>query len=151
MAKNRMKIKANLKKRVYATILDYGLMFLVSFAYLIFFGISDGNGSYTVTGLKALLIPTVWFVYFIVIEAEYGATLGHQSFNLKVMTVNRKDIEFTHALKRHLLDPIDILCYGIPAFIAIKVSSRHQRLGDMWAETIVIDTTDPEQQRSIEW
>lgn len=145
-----MKIKTNLKKRVYATILDYGLIFLLSFAYLLFFGTGDGNGTYTMSGIKTLLFPIVWFVYFIVIEAEYGATLGHQSFHLKVMTVNRKDIEFTHALKRHLLDPIDILFYGIPALIAILYSSSHQRLGDMWAQTIVIDTTDPEQQLTKE-
>lgn len=98
-----------------------------------------------VTGFKALVIPIVWFVYFIVIEAEYGATLGHKSFYLKVMSIDRKEIDFIHALKRHLLDPIDILFYGIPALIAVKYSVRHQRLGDMWAQTIVIDILDPEQ------
>lgn len=144
-----MKLKSNLKKRVYATILDYGLIFLVSFAYILFFGTSDGNGTISMYGIKALLIPIVWFLYFVVIEAEYGATLGHQSFNLKVMTIDRKDIEFSHALKRHLLDPIDILCYGIPAIIAVKYSLRHQRLGDMLAQTIVIDTSDTEQQTFI--
>lgn len=109
-------------------------------------GTDDGNGVTTVSGFKALVIPIVWFIYFVVIEAEYGATLGHKSFDIKVMTIDRKDIEFTHALKRHLLDPIDILFYGIPAFIAVKYSLRHQRLGDMWAQTIVIDILDPEQQ-----
>lgn len=145
-----MKLKANLKKRVYATILDYGLMFLITYAYILFFGADDGSGVTTVSGIKALLIPIVWFVYFVIIEAEYGATFGHQSFSLKVITINRKEIEFTHALKRHLLDPIDILCYGIPAFIAVKYSLRHQRLGDLWAKTIVIDISDPEQQPLVE-
>jgi uncharacterized RDD family membrane protein YckC len=44
-----------------------------------------------------------------------------------------------------LLDPIDILFYGIPAIIAIKNSDKHQRLGDMWAKTIVVDIKDAEQ------
>ena len=58
---------------------------------------------------------------------------------------NRKEIEWTQALKRHLLDPIDILFYGIPAIITVKNSGKHQRLGDMWAKTIVVDIKDPEQ------
>lgn len=37
-----------------------------------------------------------------------------------------------------------------PAIIAVKYSLRHQRLGDMWAQTIVIYTFDPEQQIVIE-
>ena len=48
-------------------------------------------------------------------------------------------------MKRHLLDPIDLLFYGIPAIITIKNTEKHQRLGDLWAKTIVIDTMDAEQ------
>ncbi|WP_316843027.1 RDD family protein [Pedobacter gandavensis] len=141
-----IKIKANLKKRVYATILDYALVSLSTVAYLLFFGEYDGLSNYTVTGLKACVIPIVWFIYFVIIEATYGATLGYKSFNLKVLTVKREEVEFSQALRRHLMDPFDILCYGIPAFIAIKFSEKHQRLGDMLAGTIVIDISDPEQQ-----
>ena len=43
------------------------------------------------------------------------------------------------------LDPIDILIYGIPAIIAIKNSDKNQRIGDMWAKTIVVDMDDEEQ------
>jgi len=108
-------------------------------------GHDNDEGGKTVNGLLALPIPTVWFIYFVVIEAINGATLGHQGLDLKVLTVDRNEIEFTQALKRHLLDPIDIFIYGIPAIIAIKNSDRHQRLGDMWAKTIVVDKKDKEQ------
>ena len=108
-------------------------------------GQENDEGGKTVNGLLALPIPIVWFIYFVIIEAFYGATLAHQGLYLKVLTVDRKEIEFTQALKRHLVDPIDILLYGIPAIIAIKNSAQHQRLGDMWAKTIVIDTKDKEQ------
>lgn len=139
------KFKTNLKKRIYATLLDYGLYIFLLYNYVMFFGHENDEGGQTVEGLLALPIFIAWFVYFVVIEALYGATFGHQSFNLKVQTLNRKDIAFNQALKRRLLDPIDILFYGIPAIIAIKNSDKHQRIGDMWAKTIVIDTTDPEQ------
>lgn len=109
-----------------------------------FFGYDNDEGGKSVNGLLALPLPIVWFIYFVVIEAFYGATLGHLGFYLKVLSLDRKKIEFQQALKRHLLDPLDILFYGIPAIIAIKNSDRHQRIGDMWAGTFVVDTTDPE-------
>jgi uncharacterized RDD family membrane protein YckC len=92
-----------------------------------------------------LPIPIFWFLYFVVVEAFYGATLSHQAFNLKVLKIDRKEISFAQALQRHLLDPIDILFYGIPAIIAIKNADKHQRLGDMWAKTIIVYINDPEQ------
>lgn len=140
-----LKFKTNLKKRIYATLLDYGLYLLAFYVYVMFFGHDNNEGGQTVSGLLALPIFIAWFIYFVVIEAFYGATLGHQIFNLKVLTLNSKDIEFTQALKRHLLDPIDILFYGIPGIIAIKNSDKHQRIGDMWAKTFVVDMTDIEQ------
>jgi len=143
--KPTLKYKSNLKKRFFATLLDYLLYFSAFSVYIMFFGHDDGNGGQKVNGLLATPIFLFWFVYFIVIEAFSGSTLGHRGFGLKVLTINRYDIGLTQALKRHLLDPIDIFIYGIPGIVAIKNSDKHQRIGDMWAKTIVVDTTDPEQ------
>ncbi|HEY0666827.1 MAG TPA: RDD family protein [Sphingobacteriaceae bacterium] len=139
------KFKPNLQKRILATLLDYGIYFLVFYIYVNFLGHANDEGGKTVDGLLFLPLPITWFCYFIIVESIYGATLGYQAFNLKVVAVNRKLISFRQTLKRHLLDPIDIFFYGIPAIIAIKNSEKHQRIGDMWANTIVIDLTDPEQ------
>ena len=139
------KYKTNLKKRIIATLLDYTVFLIPTYIYILYFGQDNDEGGKTVTGLMTLPIPIVWTIYFVVIEACYGATLAHQGLNLKVLTIDRKQIEWTQALKRHLLDPIDVLFYGIPAIIAIKNSDKHQRLGDMWAKTIVVDTKDEEQ------
>lgn len=139
------KTKTNLKKRIIATLLDYSLFLLSTYLYIMLVGHDNDEGGKTVNGLLALPIPIVWFIYFVVIEACYSATLAHQGLYLKVLTIDRKEIEWTQALKRHLLDPIDILFYGIPAIIAIRNSDKHQRLGDMWAKTIVVDTKDAEQ------
>ena len=139
------KFKTNLKKRILSTLVDYGLYFLFFYAYIDFFGHENDDGLITVDGILGLPIFIVWFLYFVVVESINGSTLGHMAFNLKVLTLNRKEINFIQALKRHLLDPIDIFFYGIPAIIAIKNSDRNQRIGDIWANTIVVDTTDPEQ------
>ncbi|HSD14757.1 MAG TPA: RDD family protein [Flavobacterium sp.] len=139
------KFKTNFKKRIFATIFDYGIFFLVFYTYILLFGHETEEGNQAVSGLLALPVPIIWFVYFVIVESSYGGTIGHQFFDLKVLTLNRRKIDFTDALKRHLLDPIDIFFYGIPAIIAIKNSDKHQRLGDMWAKTFVVDTTDNEQ------
>jgi uncharacterized RDD family membrane protein YckC len=139
------KFKTNLKKRIYATLLDYGLFLVASYAYITFFGHDNDEGGKTVNGVLTLPLPTAWFIYFVIVETFYGATLGHYSFDLKVLSLDRGEVAFEQVVKRHLLDLIDVFLYGIPAIIAIRNSEKHQRLGDMWAKTIVVDTTDSEQ------
>lgn len=137
--------KTNLKKRIIATLVDYTIYLLFFFFYVNYFGHDNDEGGKTVDGLLALPVFIVWFIYFVIVEAINGATLGHSGVYLKVFTIDRAEIGFSQAFRRHLLDPIDILMYGIPALIAIKSSDKHQRLGDMWAKTIVVDTKDSQQ------
>ncbi|CAM3990713.1 RDD family protein [Flavobacterium antarcticum] len=137
--------KSNLTKRIFATLIDYGIYFMFFSIYILIFGSDNSEGGKTVSGILATPLSLAWFLYFVVIEALNGATLGHHCFDLKVVTTGRMKISFGHALKRHLLDPLDILFYGIPAIIAIKNSDKRQRIGDMWAHTIIVDTKDPEQ------
>ena len=137
--------KTNIKKRIYASILDYGLFFICYLAYLIFFGDHLDEGKYSVSGSATLPIFLFWLIYFVIAEGAFGATLGHQSFNLKVVTLHGEKIGFTQAIKRRFLDPIDFFCFGLIAFLIIRNSEKHQRVGDVLAKTHVIDTTDPEQ------
>lgn len=131
--------ESNLKKRIFASILDYLFYFTVIFSYMTLSGQKTEDGGLAVEGVLALPIVIFWFIYFVVIEGIYGGTIGHLGLNLKVMTVDGKDIDIGNSFKRHLLDFMEIGFLGIPAIIAIKNSDKHQRLGDMWAKTIVID------------
>jgi len=137
--------KSNLNKRILATIIDYGLFLLYFIAYLDYFGEHNQDGEQTVSGLLALSIPIVWFLYFIGVESIFGATAGHLAMNLKVLSLNRRPIDFIQSTKRHMFDFFDFGLYGIPAIIAIKRTDKHQRLGDLWARTIVVDMGDPTQ------
>ena len=138
--------KTNLTKRIVATLIDYTIFSIPIYLYMMYFGTDNNEGSRTINGIMVLPIPVFWLIYFVLSETFYGATLCHHGLNLKVMTIDKKEINFTQAFKRRLLDVIDIFIYGIPALIAIKNSEKHQRLGDMWAKTIVVDTKDPQQQ-----
>jgi uncharacterized RDD family membrane protein YckC len=94
------------------------------FFYVSYFGHDNNEGGKTVDGLLALPVFAVWFIYVVVVEAVNGATLGHAGVYLKVLTVDRKEIGLKQAFKRHLLDPIDILIYGIPASSQSKILTR---------------------------
>ncbi|HSZ85598.1 MAG TPA: RDD family protein [Puia sp.] len=137
------KYKTNLKKKIIATLLDYALVLIPTYMYIMYFGVVNNEEGKTVSGFMAL--PALWFIYFVIVDTFYGATLAHQALYLKVITLNRKEIGFSQALKRHLLDPINILFWDIPGIIAIKNTDKHQRLGDLWEKTIVVDTKDAKQ------
>ena len=139
------KYKTNLKRRIFATIIDYGIYFVFFYFYVDFFGHTNDSGGKTVEGWLALALPLFWFIYFVVVEAYSGATLGHHNLNLLVITTTRNKIGFEEAIKRHLLDFIDIYFLGIPAIIAIRNTDKHQRIGDLWANTIVVDVRDFDQ------
>jgi uncharacterized RDD family membrane protein YckC len=145
MAEPPYRYKTNLKKRFLASFIDYLLIFSFLILYLKMFGSENEDGALAVQGIMTFPPMIVWFIYFVLIETYYGATLGHKALNLLVLTENRKDIGLKEAFKRHLLGPFDFFMYAIPAIIAIKNTDKKQRLGDLWAKTIVVDMTDPEQ------
>ena len=134
--------KTNLTKRFIASLLDYSFTLLVLYAYVELFGHDNAEGAREVTGFMLLPIPCFWLIYFVIVEASFGGTLFHLMLNLKVLMLNHNQIRFEQALARHLIDPIDFFWFGIPAIIAIKRTDKHQRIGDLWAKTIVVDTSD---------
>jgi uncharacterized RDD family membrane protein YckC len=140
--------KPNLTKKYLATIIDCAYYFIPVIIYIEFFGIDYGDGGKTVNGFLAFPLILYWFIYFIMVEANYGATLGHQAMGLKVIDVNGKKIGYSQAVRRRLCDFIEIQFFGIPAVIVIKTTEKHQRLGDLWANTVVIDLKDAERKNN---
>lgn len=69
-----------------------------------------------------------------------GGTIGNSIVGLRAIPMrgpNRK-LTFGQYLKRHLLDPINMLFFGLPGIITIKNTEKNQRIGDLWAKTIVV-------------
>ena len=137
--------RTNLKKRFLASFIDYLIIFILTFLYIQKFGEITEDGAMAVSGIKTVPLILIWLIYFVGVEGYQGATLGHKALNLLVLKENRKPIDFIDAFKRHLLDPFDFFMFAIPAIIAINNTDRKQRLGDLWAKTIVVDLTDNEQ------
>jgi uncharacterized RDD family membrane protein YckC len=68
------------------------------FAYVCAFGEEQANGSYSVSGGMALLLVAFWFIYFPVLEAATGQTIGKKVLGLKVVQASGLPIGARRAL-----------------------------------------------------
>jgi uncharacterized RDD family membrane protein YckC len=100
---------------------------------------------FPVGGLALLLTLLVVWTYFIVLEWLWnGQTLGKRAFGLRVITEDGSPAPFTAVLIRNLLRLVDFLpaLYGV-GVMAIVLSPKSQRLGDMAAGTYVVRAPRP--------
>ena len=138
----RVEYKKYIKLRIFATLIDYTIYVIVLSLYIVFFGTKKDTGGYEVQGLPALPIFIFWFLYFIGTEAINGATPGHDICGLTVVKANGEKITLGDAFKRRIVDFIDITPYGLPALICINNTPKYQRIGDLWANTVVVKKSD---------
>lgn len=142
-----LKTKPNLGKRIVAGLIDYGLIMAYFFLIITLYGVPNDEGGKSVNGLPALSITLVWFILTIGLEQITGSTLGNKIQGLRVISKSnpQRTITFGQSLKRHLLDILDIWPFGLIGILTIKNTEYNQRLGDLWAKTVVIDSNDAEQ------
>jgi hypothetical protein len=62
----------NIRNRVIATIIDYGIYLTLWVMYVYTFGSPNSEGGYTVSGMKALPLLASWFLYFPFVESFSG-------------------------------------------------------------------------------
>jgi uncharacterized RDD family membrane protein YckC len=142
MKLHKVEYNRYVKLRIFATLIDYGIYFILFFLYLYTFGEKNLDGLMEVHGLLALPIFISWFLYFVVNEAYNSATPGHDILKLIVVRSSGEKVSLWDAFKRRLIDPIDIMFYGLPALICICNTPKFQRLGDLLADTVVIKKAD---------
>ena len=146
------KTKPLIGKRIIAGLIDYAIIYGFFIIFILIFGEQNETGEYSVNGIKSLVPVLFWVLMTIGIEQLMGETLGNslvglkpisikQNLNSTFKTSNTKPT-FGQSFKRHLLDPIDMFFFGLIGILTIKNSEKNQRLGDMWAKTIVIKTSD---------
>lgn len=142
-----LKTKPNLRKRMLAGLIDYGLIFFYMSIMIYFFGQPNDEGGYTVSGLPGVSIMICWFVFTVVSEQTIGATIGNKAMRLRPAPKSdpNREVTFGQSFKRHFLDMFDLWPFGILGIIMIKNTKFNQRLGDLWAKTVVLDIRDPEQ------
>jgi uncharacterized RDD family membrane protein YckC len=97
----------------------------------------EGIG-FRLEGSLALALLALWFVYYVVLEATLGATLGKLLVGVRVRTPEGEPIGWGAALVRNLLRLVDGSFGGLVGAVLIWRSARRQRLGDRAAGTVVV-------------
>ena len=90
-----------------------------------------------VAAVVAVVGAVLAFVYFILFEARYGQTIGKMVMDIVVIGEDDGSISYREATTRTLLRPLDVI-----GFVAIYFTDRKQRLGDLAADTVVVETKE---------
>lgn len=129
---------ANVGKRVLGAIIDIIVLLVVSIVYGMMFGKAE-DASVSVTGIPALILFTLMFLYFAVMETTTGKTIGKYVSKTKVVDDRGEKISWRQAIGRNLIRIVDGFFFYLVGFISIIGSKNKQRLGDMISETYVIN------------
>ena len=105
-----------------------------------FGGVTDQG--FELTGMPALILMgvllSVMLIYFILLEAFFGATLGKVVAEIKVTTGDGGVIGIRAAIIRNLMRFIDGFGVYLVGAFSVILTSRRVRLGDMAAGTVVL-------------
>lgn len=115
-------------------VLIFALGMLLSFTAVVSPGMS--------MGLYLLLLFLIEWGYFVACEmALQGRSIGKFVFGLRVVHERGHPVTFWSSLIRNLLraaDAMPVLLYGV-GLIAMLLTKRFQRLGDLVARTVVVE------------
>ena len=140
----KIKTEPNIGNRFAAGLVDYIIIYGVTFFLVFTLGEPNEEGGYSLNGLPALIPMIFWLIMTVGLEIGLGATLGNSLVGLKPIPKNgtNRKLTFGESFKRHLLDPIDMFFFGLIGIITIKNTAKNQRLGDIWGNTIVVKTSE---------
>jgi uncharacterized RDD family membrane protein YckC len=135
-----IKTEPNIGNRFVAGLVDYTIIFGVTFFLIFTFGEPNDEGGYSLNGLPGLIPIIFWLIMTVGLEIGFGATIGNSLVGLKAIPKNgtNRKLTFGESFKRHLLDPIDMFFFGLIGIVTIKNTEKNQRLGDIWGNTIVV-------------
>ena len=128
-------------RRVVAGAIDVVILAVVFFIMAALFGDTKSDSSsfsVNLSGGPAVLYFLIVLAYYLVPEGLSGQTPGKKIMGLRVLALTGQ-LSWGKVAIRTILRLVD----GLPIFylvgiIAIAVSKRHQRIGDMAAQTIVV-------------
>jgi uncharacterized RDD family membrane protein YckC len=123
------------KQRIYAAIIDYAFAAFLSLATIVIISIENPV-------FNAIVLSIIYLGYFFIFELMMGRTPGKMLYGLTVQKVSGESCGLREVSLRTLtriLETNPLLFGGLPAGLAIIASERRQRLGDMLAQTIVVE------------
>jgi uncharacterized RDD family membrane protein YckC len=133
---------AGVGTRMLAQVIDGLILGAVEWGLLIAFGATGAAGGLTGgVGLAVLIVTVVAvpFLYFVVMEARTGQTVGKRCLSCRVVTDDGVPIGWRESIVRNLIRPIDFLpsLYLLGGTVAV-FSDKAKRLGDHAAGTLAV-------------
>jgi uncharacterized RDD family membrane protein YckC len=126
-------------RRIVAIIIDVVLIGVVSTAIIVVLG------QIRLGVLGNLFGLIIGFGYYIYLEGTYGQTIGKMALDIVVVTEDGDPIDYGPAAIRTLLRIVDILpAFYLVGIVAVLVTDRKQRLGDIVADTVVVRASGTE-------
>jgi uncharacterized RDD family membrane protein YckC len=101
----------------------------------------EGVTSISWQGPDFVVPALITLAYFVLLEGLAGATIGKAVLGIRVRRPDGSRIDLGAAVVRNLARAVDAFPYVIPylaAAVAVSRSDSKQRLGDRWANTVVI-------------
>jgi uncharacterized RDD family membrane protein YckC len=127
-------------RRLFAWIIDI----LVMWAYLWLFGlILSGllGPSWAEKGWRYVLYLLPYFFYHLIMETSMnGQSVGKKAMSIRVITLEGGQPSLSQYIIRWMFRLLDFGLFFLPAFFCVILTARSQRVGDIVAGTIVIDT-----------
>lgn len=131
------KTEIGVLKRAVAVIIDFGIW--VAFGY--FIAVLTGEttqAGFNLEGLSAIVWFVSYFLYYIVLEAHLGWTLGKRAIGIKVVATDGSAIGYRDSIVRNVLRIVDGIFFYLVGAIAVFLSDNNQRIGDRGADTVVV-------------
>ena len=133
---------ASFPRRIQAVLLDTTLLVVV-FLLGTSFAASLAGAAARWTNLAVILAVAL---YEPVLVWRMGGTLGHRALNLRVVHDDGGRVPFAAALARYLAKAL----LGLPSFLVMMVTARHQAVHDLVARSTV-QVRDPARARAYDF
>ncbi len=135
-------------RRALAYVIDlavcYGVVFAIGLVVVLAFMDDRTTGDLSSaakagSGVVLLALFAAQWIYFVVLEARTGRSVGKRVMGVRVVTTTGRPIGWRAAALRNLLRAADALPTGyLVGLASMGITSRFQRLGDLVAGTMVV-------------
>jgi uncharacterized RDD family membrane protein YckC len=128
-------------RRLFAWITDF--LILISYIWVMAVVLTNALGGgwpERYTWIFVLFLVPFLFYHLVLEYFLNGQSLGKRALRIKVITMEGGQPSISQYLIRWMFRLVDVSFFCMPGFFSILLSQRSQRIGDIVAGTIVIDT-----------
>jgi uncharacterized RDD family membrane protein YckC len=127
-------------RRFVAVFIDGVLLLIMSGPFA---DIQSGDGYLRIGwhGRQVFWPSLIAIAYYVLLEGIAGATIGKFVTGIRVVSEDGTKLGWTGAVVRNVARIVDAFPYGLPYLvgaISVWVSPTQQRLGDRWANSVVV-------------